>query len=225
MFFQRLFSPQHPNPITTSRGTISIVPACPAHKIKSMKIDDGLGFFWHHRPDLQHEALVKIALQPYGRVTIAHTEDHHIVGYVTVARPDPDTRWGQDRISGLFELGGIEVGRTWRGLGISRGLMAGMFGDGMYDRSIVLATGYRWCWDFESTGMTLERYRELLHTLFKHYGFQLFDTDEPNIAWYPDNALVARIGKRASSSLVAKFKGLLFENLGSEYATNEFFGR
>ncbi len=211
-----------PPVLTTPRGAITIVPACPAAEIAAMSIDPGLGFFWHNRPDLQHEALAKIAGLPCGRVTVAHTAERMIIGYVTVALPDEDTRWGRDRIEDLYELGGIEVGRAWRGCGISRGLMEGMFGNGVFDKAVVLATGYRWCWDYESSGMGIREYREMLHKLMQRYGFQFFETDEPNIAWYPDNALIARIGKRAGRDLQAQFKGLLFENLGSEYVMSEF---
>lgn len=210
--------------LNTARGVITIKIAS-AKEIEQLKMDEGLGFFWHNRPELQHAALVKIARQPQGRVAIAHTADRVIVGYVTVTYPDPDERWGRDRIPGLFELGGIEVGRSWRGFGIARALMAELFSNGEYDKSIVLATGYRWCWDYESSGMTIREYRDVLHRMMQKFGFQFFDTDEPNIAWYPENALVARIGKRAPADLVNKFKGLLFENLGSDYAFSEFVGR
>lgn len=210
--------------LNTARGTITIKIAS-AKEIEQLRMDDGLGFFWHNRPELQHAALVKIARQPRGRVSIALTADRVIVGYVTVTNPDPDERWGRDRIPGLFELGGIEVGRTWRSFGIGRAMMAELFGNGEYDKSIVLATGYRWCWDYESSGMTMREYRDVLHRMMQKFGFQFFDTDEPNIAWYPENALVARIGKRAPNDLVNKFKGLLFENLGSDYAFSEFVGR
>ena len=65
----------------------------------------------------------------------------------------------------------------------------------------------------------------MLHRVMQRLGFEFFDTDEPNIAWYPDNALVGRIGKNASAELVRKFKALLFENPGSDYALSEFVGR
>jgi acetoin utilization protein AcuA len=211
--------------LDTPRGTVTVVPRCPSEEVAQLGIDDGLGFFWHNRPDLQHHALVKIAALPEGNVTLAHNDARTIVGYVTVAQPDPDTRWGRDRIAGLYELGGIEVARHWRSCGISRALMTALVADGAYDKSIVLATGYRWCWDYESSGMGIREYRDVLHRTMQRAGFEFFETDEPNIAWYPDNALVARVGKRASKDLVKQFKALLFENLGSDYAMSEFIGR
>jgi len=216
---------QTPTQLNTRRGVVTVVPACSAAELRSLGIDNGLGFFWHYRSDLQHEALVKIAAQPHGRVTLAYSDERVIVGYVTVSDPDPDMRWGRDRIEGLYELGGIEVGRTWRGLGISGALLSALFSNGTYDNAIVLATGYRWCWDYESSGMTVREYRDMLHKTMWRFGFRFFETDEPNIAWYPDNALVARVGKKVSRELMAKFKGLLFENVGSEYALSEFVGR
>ena len=214
-----------PQPVSTPRGVVTVVPHCPAEQVARLGIDDGLGFFWHKRPDLQHQALVKIAALPDGNVTLAYNEGRVIVGYVTVSLPDVDTRWGRDHIADLYELGGIEVARSWRGCGLSRALLTALFADGGYDRAIVLATGYRWCWDYESSGMGVREYRDVLHRTMQRAGFEFFDTDEPNIAWYPDNALVARVGKQAPNDLLKKFKALLFENLGSDYAMSEFVGR
>jgi acetoin utilization protein AcuA len=214
-----------PPQLETPRGAVTLIARCPAEEIVQLGIDDGLGFFWHNRSDLQQQALVKIAALPDGNVTLAYSQARVIVGYVTVCLPDADTRWGRDGIAGLYELGGIEVARNWRSGGISRALMTALFADGSYDQAIVLATGYRWCWDYESSGMSVREYRDVLHRTMQRAGFQFYDTDEPNIAWYPDNALVARVGKRAPKGLVKKFNGLLFENRGSDYAMSEFVGR
>ena len=226
---QKFLRPPNPNSepqlVNTPRGMVAVESRCPAGEIAQLGIDAGLGFFWHNRSDLQHDALVKIADLPDGNVTLAHNEARVIVGYVTVCAPDPDTRWGRDHVAGLYELGGIEVARSWRSCGISRALLSALFADGAYDKAIVLATGYRWCWDYESSGMGVREYRDVLHRTMQRAGFEFFDTDEPNIAWYPDNALVARIGKQAPSDLLKKFKALLFENLGSDYAMSEFVGR
>ncbi len=210
--------------LNTRQGILTVIPACPAQLLRAFKIDTGLGFFWHNRPDLQLQALIKIADLPGGQVTIAHSQDGVIVGYVTVTLPEEDTRWGRDRIEGLFELGGIEVGRTWRGLGIGKALMGATFEDGQFDEEIVLATGYRWCWDLETSGLTVREYRDMLNQMFGCFGFQLYETDEPNIAWYPDNALVVRIGRLAPPELVAEFNALLFERPGSRYVPAEFSG-
>ncbi|MBI5305808.1 MAG: GNAT family N-acetyltransferase [Chloroflexi bacterium] len=210
--------------LATARGELTIVPACSVALLDQLGIDDGLGFFWHNRPDRQLDALKKIAATPDGCVTIAHNGTM-VVGYVTIGAPDPDVRWGRDQIKGLYELGGIEVSRNWRRAGIGEAVLAATFTDDSYAEAIVLATGYRWCWDFEGSGVNLRDYRDALHRLFRKFGFEFFDTDEPNIAWYPDNALVARIGTRASRELVAQFKALLFESVGSDYSLGEFVGR
>ncbi len=210
---------------STRRGILTVVPACSSQELAALGIDPGLGFFWHNRPDLQHQTLVKIAAQPENRVALIYNADRVIVAYVTITLPDEDTRWGRDHIKGLYELGGIEVGRAWRGLGLSHALMAAAFSDGQYDTGIVIATGYRWCWDYESTGLSTREYRDMLHRVMQRFGFEFFDTDEPNIAWYPDNALVARVGKDASADLVKQFKALLFENIASDYSLSEFIGR
>ena len=201
---------------------VTIIPSCPHEVLQTLGIEDGLGFFWHNRPDLQRDALLRIAAQPQGHVTIAHNADQNIVGYVTITLPDADTRWGRDHIEGLFELGGIEVARAWRGSRLSDALLKATFDGGAFDKAIVIATGYRWCWDVESTGLTVREYRDMLNRVFERYGFKFFETDEPNIAWYPDNALVARIGPRVPPQLLVRFNGLLFERIGSDYTSSEF---
>ena len=208
--------------LNTRRGPIAVASHCEAAEIEKLAIDEGLGFFWHNRPDLQRQALIKIAAQPDSRVALAYTEQGVIIGYLTVTLPEADTRWGKDQIPGLNEMGGIEVSRSWRGTGVGRAIIGSVFTPDSYAREIVLATGYRWCWDMESTGLTVHEYRGMLIRMFGEFGFQSFETDEPNIAWYPDNALVARIGARVSPQLLAKFKGLLFERPGSDYVSSEF---
>jgi acetoin utilization protein AcuA len=225
-FLTQIFFPpavrQEPVELNTAKGMITVIPACSASDIQAMDLHASLGYFWHNRIDRLKEALVKIASQPQGYVTVACTVEHIVIGFVTVSLPSEDMRWGRDHLEGLFELGGIEVARDWRRLRLADAMMKAMFGSGVFDKSIVIATGYRWCWDYDESGLTVNEYRDCLHRLFQRYGFQLLETDEPNIAWYPDNALVGRIGSRASSALTTKFKSLLFERLGAEYASSEF---
>lgn len=208
--------------LATRRGIITIVPDCSEAALTSFEIDEGLGFFWHNRPDLQHQALIKIAARPDGQVAVALSAENVIIGYLTVTLPEEDTRWGREHLPGLYEMGGIEVSRNWRGYGIGRALVSAVFKPDSFQDDIVIATGYRWCWDLESTGMTVREYREMLNRMFSNYGFQLYETDEPNIAWYPDNALVVRIGAHVSPQLLRSFKSLLFERPGSDYVSGEF---
>lgn len=208
--------------LDTRFGPITIVPQCPASEIDNLGIDEGLGFFWHNRPDLQKQALVKIAGTLGGRVALAHTAERVIVGYVTITLPEPDERWGRDHIPGLYELGGIEVSRGWRGAGVGKAILQTLFPPEAYAHEIVIATGYRWCWDVETAGLTVREYRNMLNAMFARYGFQLMETDEPNIAWYPDNALVVRVGSKVAPELLRRFKALLFERLGSDYVSGEF---
>lgn len=206
----------------TPRGPLAIIPQASVDEISRLEIDAGLGYFWHNRPDLQKQALVRIAGMPSGRVALAHTAQEVIVGYVTITLPEVDTRWGKDQIPGLYELGGIEVGRSWRSMRVGHAILAAIFPPEAFAEDIVIATGYRWCWDVETTGLTVREYRNMLNRMFARYGFHLYETDEPNIAWYPDNALVVRIGSRVSPKLLAQFKTLLFERPGSDYAPTEF---
>lgn len=208
--------------LNTRRGPLTIISRCGPEEIERLAMDEGLGFFWHNRPDLQKQALVKIAGLPGGRVALAHTADQVVVGYVTITPPDVDERWGKDKIAGLYELGGIEVGRLWRGLHMGHAILSSLFPPEAYADDIIIATGYRWCWDMDTTGLTVREYRQMLNKMFGRYGFQSYETDEPNIAWYPDNALMARVGSRVTPRLLGQFRSLLFERPGADYVSSEF---
>ena len=194
-----------------SGDVYQVIPDCPAARIQELSIDSGLGFFWHNQPDMQRQALLRIASEPGGRVALAHTSQGIIIGYVTITLPEADTRWGRDQLPGLYEMGGIEVSRDYRGAGLGRALLASVFTPEAYAAEIVIATGYRWCWDVDSARISVREYRCMLERMFGAFGFKIYATDEPNIMWYPDNALVARIGPQVPPELNDKFMGLLFE--------------
>ncbi len=201
----------------TPQGKLIIETHCSPERLQAMELAEGMGIFWHGDVRRQKEALVNIARQPESNVVVAHTEDDTIVGFLTILRPDPNERWGRDRIPGLLELGGIEVAPAWRGLGIARKLLEAAFGSGEYDDRIVFATAYSWCWDLEGLGLSISQYRQMLANIFAAFGFETYVTDDPNIRCYPGNVLAARVGPKAPLKLLRRFLGLLVEEQ-PEYA-------
>ena len=70
--------------------------------------------------------------------------------------------------------------------------------------------GYSWTWDLEGTQKTVQEYRRMLVELFGSYGFQEFQTNEPNICLKPENIFMGRIGENISQDLQTQFKWLRF---------------
>jgi acetoin utilization protein AcuA len=83
-------------------------------------------------------------------------------------------------------------------------------GTGRFEDKIVLATLYHWHYDLEHSGLSSYAYRRLLERLYGSVGFRVYKTDDPEIAYYPSNSLMARVGPRASPELRAAFEHLLF---------------
>ncbi len=181
-----------------------------------MHLAAGMGIFWHYRTDLQYESLVRIASVTGGHITVAHTGHGTIVGFIALLPPEDMSRWSG--VEGVWELEGIEVARAWRGRGIAQRMVAALFASDVWEDRIVMAMAYRWCWDTEGMGLGINDYLNILDRLFGPFGFQLFHTDEPNIAFYPGNILGARIGKRVRPELLQAFTSRLWLHKGAEKA-------
>ncbi len=203
-----------PSPVLrTSRGPITLVDRAGADFLAAHPLDPGLGAFSHYSryaAEVQGHALRLVAGLPEGRVVVAMHEGR-IVGFLTFHPADKELRWGREPFPELLELGGIEVTRDYRRLGIAQALMALAFGGGDFEDRIVYATGYTWCWDLEGSGLSKAAYRERIVVLFKRFGFDEHVTDEPNIRFDWCNVLMVRVGPRVSLAAHRRFLGTLFE--------------
>jgi len=199
--------------LQTARGPIALVGRADPDLLGRHPLDPGLGAFGHYGPHaaaVQAGALGRVAALPEGRVLVALHEGR-VVAFVTFHPPDKEIRWGKAVCPELLELGGIEVSRAYRGLGLAPALMGLAFGGGEFDDRIVVATGYTWCWDLEGSGLSKTAYRQRIVTLFKRFGFDEHVTDEPNIRFDWCNVLMVRVGPRAPLAAHRRFLATLFE--------------
>ena len=173
----------------------------------------GIGAFSRYSPqaaDRQHAALVTVASIAHGRVLVAH-RGRQLLAYLTFHPPEGHCRWASLPLGKIMELGGIEVARGFRGMGLARGLMDQAFRPPDFDDVIVYAQALTWCWDLEGTGKTIADYRQMMLRLFGVYGFESYVTDEPNIRYDHTSFLLARMGPRTQASLIKEFESLLIE--------------
>lgn len=196
--------------LETPKGRLLIEDRCTPERLQALRMAPDLGIFWHAQPELQHEALVKIAALDRGHVVAAYQPDGTIVGFVAVHPPADFSRWGKLQMAELIELGGIEVSRAWRQCGVARRLLQALFDTGDYEDQIVITEALRWCWDLDESGLNVTQYRQMLLRLFGQFGFERYLTDDPEIARFPGNALAARIGSRTRPECVARFQNALF---------------
>jgi acetoin utilization protein AcuA len=78
------------------------------------------------------------------------------------------------------------------------------------ERMIAYMVGYSWTWDLDGSGMTAQKYRNMLIRLFSPHGFIELQTNEPNICLKPENLFMGRIGSEVSDRVRQDFKWLRF---------------
>lgn len=161
------------------------------------------------RPADQHAALVQIAGEERGCVTVAvQPRPARLVGYVAFHAPSEVETWGDDVSGALVELGAVEVVDELRGQRVAERLLTASFEGGRFDDTVVFATLYRWHYDLPRTGLGELGYRRMLERLYGTVGLEPKTTTDPEIAHDPANRLVARVGPAAPPAVVAEFDRL-----------------
>ena len=197
--------------ISSPYGSIEVLPCADPNLIERLEMDLTLDVF--RQPEEQKKALVGIADADNSCVCIAKMA-HRIIGYATFHPPDEIERWSASTVPGLLELGAVETSKSHRGRHLARTLLEVGIGTGRYHDKIVIATIYQWHFDLDNTGLTSHAYRKLLERMYSSVGFEVFRTDDPEIAYYPGNSLMARVGVTASDQLKAEFDRLRFLESG-----------
>jgi acetoin utilization protein AcuA len=177
---------------------------------RRLEVDESLRAF--RQPPEQHKALVGIAELPDGCLTCA-ISGPRMVGYVAFHPPDPIERWAASRVPGIIELGAVETAPQYRGRHLARNLLEVAFATGSFEDKVVIATLYHWHYDLAGSGLSAYAYRKLLERLYGSVGLEVVKTDDPEIAPYPSNSLMVRIGPAAPAALVAEFERLRFQGV------------
>lgn len=178
-------------------------------RLNRFKFDSGLDAF--RQPDEQFEALIEIAALPEGRIIIAREEDN-IVGYITYVHPDPYERWSDGNLPYILELGAIEVSPSHRRFGLASEMLKLSFKDDNMEDYIVITTEYYWHWDLKNTRLDLYEYKDMLKRFMEQVGFEVYQTNDPEITSHPANTLMARVGRRIDNTQQIEFDKIRFKN-------------
>ena len=188
------------------RGPLVLRDRCPASLLRRLEVDPGIHTFVRDA-DQEREVLARIAEEPAGEVTVAHTPEGVVVGYVAVLEPEPGTRFAS--LPGLLEVGAIEVATGWRRGGVASTLLRFAVEPDPFEDRILVASGLAWHWDLDQSGLSAAAYRGVLARVFAAAGFEVLETDEPEIAYHPANLFVARVGGRVPPARRAAFTSRL----------------
>ncbi|GBF33023.1 acetyltransferase AcuA [Desulfocucumis palustris] len=191
------------NNMSTPLGTVTINGPVTGKELAAKVLDNQLSNF---RPaGLQQEALIKITEMPRGRIYTACRENT-VIGYVAFHLPDECSRWCRN--PRIQELGGIEVARDWRCLGVGSSLLDYIFKDDYWEEYLVITTEYFRHWDLKGNSLTVWQYRNLLDKFFGRAGFIVKYTTDPDILEHPANVLMCRVGCRVPVDDLMSFEEL-----------------
>jgi acetoin utilization deacetylase AcuC-like enzyme len=188
------------------RGPLVLRDRCPASLLRRLEVDPGIHTFVR-AAEQEREVLARIAEEPASEVVVAHTPEGVVVGYVAVLEPEPGTRFAS--LPGLLEVGAVEVATGWRRGGVASALVRFAVEPDPFEDRILIASGLAWHWDLDQSGLSAVAYRVVLARVFEAAGFEVLQTDEPEIAYHPANLFVARVGGRVPPAQRAAFTSRL----------------
>jgi len=202
---------QHEIFVSTTLGELRIRSFCTPDEIRQLSFDRQFGTHAHYRSlYTKRESLERKAEQPDTSVVLAIADSKHIVGFGVLAYPDSEERWAQLEPKLMMEVNAIEVSREWRSKKVARGIVQMMKVHPKIEEKIAYFVGYSWTWDLDGNRMTAQQYRQMMARLFEPFGFEEYQTNEPNICLKPENIFMARIGENVSKELQNQFKWLRF---------------
>jgi acetoin utilization protein AcuA len=197
--------------IVTPLGELRIRSFCTPEEIRKLSFDRQFGTHAHYRSlYTKRESLERKAEQADASVVLAIADATHIVGFGVLAYPDPEERWAGLQPQVMMEVNAIEVSRQWRSRRIAKGIIQMMMVHPLIEEKIAYFVGYSWTWDLDGNHLSAQQYRQMMASLFEPFGFQEFQTNEPNICLRPENIFMARIGQNVSKEIQNRFKWLRF---------------
>jgi acetoin utilization protein AcuA len=197
--------------LPTPKGDVRIRSFCSPEKIRKCTFDRQFAFHAHYKSlYTSRELLEKTAEQPDANIVLALAKQNHIIGYAVLAYPDPGERWADLGPEIMMEVKAIEVCRSWRSLKIAPAILKTLVAYPKIEAKIVYMVGYSWTWDLKGSGNTVQQYRTKLIKLFETQGFEIYQTNEPNVCLKPENVFMGRVGKNITQAIRDRFKWLRF---------------
>ncbi len=192
-------------------GTIRIRSFCTKDEISMCSLDGQFGIHPQYKSlYTKKDTLERISELPDANVVLALIDYQHIIGFGVLVHPDPEERWYELGEGLMAEVKAVEVCRDWRSTGIARGILGLLVDHPKIEDMIAYMVGYSWTWDLDGALKSAQEYRMMLIRLFGSFGFQEYQTNDPNICLKTENIFMARTGANISKDIRDKFKWLRF---------------
>ena len=205
-------NPQQQEIILPHEGSreIRVRSFCGAEEIKEYSFDQQFGTHAQYRSIYtKRETLENNAMLDGANVTLA-VADQTIIGFGVLNHPESEDRWNELGKGLMMEVKVIEVARKWRSSGLAHGIFKLLCSHPRIENMIAYMVGYSWTWDLDGTEKSAQEYRNMMIRLFEPFGFQEFQTNEPNVCLRPENLFMGRIGEAVSEEIRTRFKWLRF---------------
>ena len=197
--------------VSTDRGGVRFRSFCSADEIRQYDFDSEFNTGSEYKSlYTRRESLEDNSRHPETNVVLALAPPQTIIGFGVLAYPEPGERWVELGAGVMMEVKAIEVARSWRWTGIASRILNMVVDHPQIEDKIFYMVGYSWTWDLKGTRKTAQEYRAMLVHLFEQQGFQVFETNEPNVCLKPENVLMCRLGDNISREMKDSFKWLRF---------------
>lgn len=195
----------------TPRGSLRIRGFCTPQEIRTYRFDEQFGSYARYKSlYTRRESLEGNAAQKDANVTLALADGQDIIGFGVLTYPDPGERWLELGPEAMMEIKALEVCRRWRGAKVAKAILQMLLSHPALEDKIIYLVGYSWTWDLDGTGLSVQEYRKMLVRLYESFGFEEYQTNEPNICLKPENFFMGRVGKTVSSKMRNDFKWVRF---------------
>ena len=196
----------------TPKGDLGIRAFCTPEEIRTYKFDSQFGIYAHYKSlYTKRESLEINASQKDANVVVALEGTTDIIGFGVLAYPDSGERWAKLGPDKMMEIKALEVCRRWRSAKVAKGLLKMLLSHPRIEDKIVYLVGYAWTWDLDWTRQSAQQYRKKLVHLYETFGFQEYQTNEPNICLKPENFFMGKVGENVPQDLKNNFKWLRFD--------------
>jgi acetoin utilization protein AcuA len=197
---------------STRHGNIRIRGFCTPQEIRTCRFDSQFGTYAHYKSlYTRRESLEESAGRKDANVVLALDNKKDIIGFGVLAYPDPGDRWSNLGSGKMMEIKALEVCRRWRGGNVAKGVLKKLLSHPEIAAKILYLVGFSWTWDLDGTDQSALAYRNMLIRLYESFGFEEYQTNEPNICLKAENFFMGRIGKTVTPEIITNFKWLRFD--------------
>lgn len=152
----------------------------------------------------KQQAILREALFESNEVKLCLAVDKNtIIGYTVVLPPEKEERWSQ--LPFVRVLGVVEVAPLFRRGGLAKKLVQTITSFSCYEQKIIISLEYYWHWDLQMTDGDFILYGKMLRKMLQASRFEEISTDEPDIADYKQNFMMARIGRQITDEQLYQF--------------------